>query len=138
MYLDGLMRVFQGTRIRLSNLIASIVLVELLILQFRLLSFTLVAVFGLLYSLCPVCRSWRSIKIGCMVLIMSLFLPFDIALGDYHWGIRRGASSGGPHLVLFVVGMPTHARIIQEHGEYISAGCSWPAMSPPKWILVWR
>jgi len=65
-------------------------------------------------------------------------LPFDIAIGSFHYGSRRGISTGGPHLVEFVVGLPMHGRLIERYGEYISGGCAWPAAFPPRWILVWN
>ena len=122
----------------LPTLIAVTILAELSFFQFRLLSFTVIALAGLLFAAWPRWRSNGFRIVVSAVLLVSLFLPFDIALGNYHWGTRRGTSPRGAHFVLFVVGMPMDALIIKEYGEYISAGCAWPSAFPPKWVLVWN
>ena len=124
--------------IPLWKVVSLSIAIAVVILQFRLLSFTLIAIFGLLVACCAPCRHKGFIIPASMVLAVSLFLPFDIALGGYHFGSRRGTSSGGPHLVEFVVGLPMHTLLIEECGEYIAGGCAWPAVFPPRWILVWN
>ena len=106
------------------------------LLQWRLLGFALL---GIAVALCaiPALRRARYLVVMASVITVSLFLPFDVALGSFHYGSRWGTSSGGPHFVRFVVGMPRHTRLIQTHGEYVSGGCSFPAAIPPRWIWVW-
>jgi hypothetical protein len=128
----------QPKKIPLWKAVGCGVLLAVILLQFRLLSFTLIAIFGSLIACLAPCRSLVFTIPAALVVALSLFLPFDIALGNYHFGSRRGTSSGGPHFVRFVVGMPMHTRLIERYGEYVSAGCAWPAAFPPRWILVWN
>lgn len=124
-----------GTNIKI---VVVVTLLEISVFQWRLLSFCILAVLIMTLALYPPSRrSWFSVA-GAVVLAVSLFLPFDIAVGSYHYGMRVGMSSGGPHLVEFVVGMPMHTRLIENYGEYISGGCTWPVPIPPRWILVWN
>jgi hypothetical protein len=127
----------QARRIPLDRIIVAGIAGLLLLFPLRLLSFVLLAVFGILVASFARCRQKQFLLPAAAVLAVSLFLPFDVTLGGYYFGVRRGTSSGGPHLVPFVVGMPMPTHLIQHHGEYISAGCMWPALPPPQWILVW-
>lgn len=125
----------RGTLIKIVVVVA---LLEFCVFQWRLLSFCILGVVLTAIALCPSSRRvWLSVG-GAVVLAVSLFLPFDVAIGSYHYGMRMGTSPGGPHLVEFVVGMPMHTRLIENYGEYISGGCTWPAAFPPRWILVWN
>lgn len=114
-----------------------VVVLPVVLLQFRLLSFILIAIGILLVAGFTPCRRRLFVIPAATIIAISLFLPFDIALGSYHFGSRRGTSSGSPHFVPFVVGMPMHTRLIERYGEYVTAGCTWPALLPPRWILVW-
>ena len=122
----------------ISDAIAIALVSAVILLQFRLLSFCIIALLAMLLIFWPRCRRKLFVIPAAIVVAVSLFLPFDIAIDSYHFGSRRGTSPGGPHFVRFVVGMPMHTRLIQKYGEYISAGCSWPAAFPPRWILVWN
>jgi len=113
------------------------ILALVLLLQFRLLSFCITVAFAVVLTLLPNLRRRRFIIPAAAIVAISLFLPFDIAIGGYHFGSRRATSPRGPHFVRFVVGMPMHTRLIQTYGEYISAGCAWPSIFPPKSVLVW-
>lgn len=113
------------------------VALAVVLLQFRLLSLTLIAIGVLLVAGLTPCRRRLFVIPAAAIIAISLFLPFDVALGSYHFGSRRGASSGSPHFVPFVVGMPMHTRLVERYGEYVTAGCTWPALLPPRWILVW-
>jgi len=105
--------------------------------QFRLLSFGLLALGVGAFCVVRHCRR-ESVTIAMLaVVVVSLFLPVDVAIGSFHFGVRHGTSSGGPHLVR-VVDYPFRAEtLIESYGEYIVAGCGRPALSPPKWMLVW-
>lgn len=112
------------------------VALAVVLLQFRLLSFTLIAMGVLLVAGFTPCRRRLFMIPAAVIIAISLFLPFDVALGSYHFGSRRGTSSGGPHFVRFVVGHPRNARLTERHSEYVTAG-TWLAPLPPRWILVW-
>jgi len=107
-------------------------------LQFRLLTFCILALLMVMFFLVPRLRQTRCFMAAGILVVVSMVLPFDVAIGSFHYGQRRGTSSGGPHLVEFVVGMPMHTRLIERYGEYISSGCAWPVAYPPRWILVWN
>ena len=109
-----------------------------LLLQFRLLTICIVLVLAFAFALRPNLRRRRFAIPAVVVVVISMLLPFDVALGSFHYGSRRGTSTGGPHLVEFVVGMPMHARLIERYGEYVSGGCTWSVVYPPRWILVWN
>ncbi|MEY2465532.1 MAG: hypothetical protein QOD03_53 [Verrucomicrobiota bacterium] len=101
------------------------VALTVIFLQFRLLSFILIFLSGVSAICFATCRR-RLFTIPAMIVIgISLFLPFDIALGSFHFGLREGTTSGGPHFVRFVVGFPKHTELIERYGEYVSAGCAW-------------
>ena len=121
---------------RVSRAVAAGLFLAAVLMQWRLLGFALLASAGALCAI-PALRRARFRVVMALVITVVLFLPFDVALGSFHYGSRRGSSSGGPHLVRFVVGMPRHTRLIQTHGEYISGGCAWGAPIPPRWIWVW-
>ena len=108
-----------------------------LLLQFRLLTICIVLVFALAFGFIAHLRRRRFAIPAIVVVVVSMFLPFDVAIGSFHYGSRRGTSIGGPHLVEFVVGMPMHTRLIERYGEYVSGGCTWSVVYPPRWILVW-
>jgi len=128
-------RMRRGT---LVKIVVVVTLLELCVFQWRLLAFCILAVLLTTLAVYPSSRrSWFSVA-AAVVLVVSLFLPFDVAIGSFHYGMRMGASPGGPHFVEFVVGMPMHTRLIEDYGEYISGGCTWPAVFPPRWILVWN
>jgi hypothetical protein len=110
----------------------------LLLLQFRFLAICIVAILTLFFILVPRLRNRRWLIPAIGVVTISMVLPFDVALGSFHYGSRRGTSPGGPHFVHFVVGMPMHTRLIERYGEYISGGCTWPVLYPPRTILVWN
>src|SRR5262249_49284530 len=110
----------------------------LAVCQLRLLSFVLLGLFAVAYAVVPFTRQGWCFAAATAALVISLFLPFDVALGNCHFGSREGTSSGGPHFVRFIVGKPRHGRLIETYGEYITAGCSWPSLVPPEWILVWN
>ena len=109
-----------------------------LLLQFRLLTICIVLVLALALALLPYLRRRRFVIPAVVLVVVSMLLPFDIALGSSHYGSRRGTSTGGPHFVEFVVGMPMHTRLIERYGEYVSGGCTWSVVYPPRWILVWN
>ena len=113
-------------------------ILAVLLLQFRLLTFCLLAILVPLFLFVPMLRIKRLVIPAVAVVIVSMILPYDIALGSFHYGSREGTSTGGPHFVRFVVGMPMHTRLIQRDGEYISGGCTWPVLYPPESILVWN
>src|SRR4026207_260635 len=73
-----------------------------LLVQFRFLTLCL----GLALFLVFVCLArWRRKRWfvpAALLVCLSLFSPVDIALGSFHYGLRRGTSAGGPHLVEFV------------------------------------
>jgi hypothetical protein len=127
----------QTRKIPLDSVIGVGIVLAVLFLQFRLLSFSLIAVSVALVACFARCRSKSFVIPAIVALAISLFLPFDIALGSYHFGTRRGRSPGGPHFAEFVVGLPMHTQLIARYGEYISGGCAWPALFPPRWVLVW-
>ena len=108
----------------------------MILLQFRLFSFALLVLAIAPCALATFRRKGYLIVVASVVCVSS-FMPFDVALGSYHVGSRVGTSSGGPHFVRFVVGMPRHTRLLQTYGEYISGGCGSPAIVPPRWIWVW-
>jgi hypothetical protein len=118
--------------------IKSGIVLAVLLVQFRLLTICLAVIFGITFLLAPRLRLKRWMIPATVVIVISMLLPFDVALGNFHYGTRRGTSKGGPHLVLFVVGMPMHTKLIKEYGEYVSGGCAWPALYPPGWIFVWN
>ena len=118
--------------------LATATVLLLAILQFRLLGFCLLLLFGVIFAFWRRSRSKRVIYFGGMLIIASLFLPCDIAIGSYHFGSRHGKSRGGPNFVTFTVGMPMHTLLIRRYGEYISGRCVWPAIFPPNWVLVWN
>ena len=109
-----------------------------LLLQFRLLTICIVTALTLWLILFPRFRNRHWIIPAVTVAAVSMFLPFDVALGSFHYGSRVGTSPGGPHFVQFVVGMPKHTRLIERYGEYISGGCTWQVLYPPRTILVWN
>ena len=128
-----------GTRaVTLPGLLGVILLVSATLTQLRLLSFALLLFFGVLYAFWPRCRHSWGMVVGCVIFVVSLFLPFDVAFGTYYWGHRSGSSPGGPHFVRFVVGYPKHTYLLRTYGEYIGGGCTWPAIIPPGWVLVWN
>jgi hypothetical protein len=114
------------------------VVLAVLLLQFRLLTICIVGVLVLLFIFFPRCRNRRWLFPAGVVALISMFLPFDVALGSFHYGSHEGTSPGGPHFVHFVVGMPMHTRLIERYGEYISGGCTWSVVYPPRTILVWN
>jgi hypothetical protein len=128
----------QKHRLTLGDAIAINLTGAVVLLQFRLLSFCLIALGAVLLAFMPRLRCKPFCILTAIVIGVSLFLPFDVAVGSYHFGSRRGTSPGGPHFVRFVVGMPKHSRLIQTYGEYVTAGCAWPAAIPPRWTLVWN
>jgi hypothetical protein len=128
----------QRRKIRIHNVIAAVAFASFVLLQFRLLSFCCILVLAMLFVAFPNCRREWYVVLAIILVLIASVLPFDVAVGSYHLGTRRGTSTGGPHLVLFVVGMPMHTRLIEAYGEYISAGCASPNLFPPKWILVWN
>ena len=109
-----------------------------LLLQFRLFTICVVAVLALWLILFSRFRTRRWVIPAVVLVAVSMFLPFDVAIGSFHYGSRMGTSSGGPHFVRFVVGMPMHTRLIERYGEYISGGCTWSVLYPPRTILVWN
>lgn len=121
-----------------GSAIAVLLVGAVILLQFRLLSFCLLALLAVFLIFWPRCRYKLFVIPATIGVAVSLFLPFDITIGSYYFGSRRGTSQGGPHFVRFVVGLPMHTRLIQNYGEYMTAGCTWPAMFPPRWILVWN
>ena len=112
------------------------VVAVMFLLQWRLLSFALL---GLAMVPCALAlfRRKKYLRVAAWVVCASSFLPFDVALGNYHVGSRYGTSPGGPHFVRFVVGMPRRAYLLRTYGEYISAGCVSSNLFPPQWIWVW-
>ena len=110
----------------------------ILLLQFRLLTMCIVAVLALWFIFFPRFRTRRWFMLAGGLVTASMLLSFDVAIGSFHYGSRRGTSPGGPHFVRFVVGMPMHTRLIERYGEYISGGCTWPVLYPPRTILVWN
>ena len=108
-----------------------------LLLQFRLLTICIVFVLALAFAFLPYLRQRRFVIPAVVLAAVSMLLPFDVAIGSFHYGSRRGTSTGGPHLVEFVVGMPMHTSLIERYGEYVSGGCTWSVLYPPRWILVW-
>ncbi len=114
-----------------------VVFIAISVFQFRLLGVTILCLLALLYAFYPFYRQrWCLITAG-IAFAVSLLLPFDVALGSYYPGSRRGIGTSGPHFVRFVDGMPRHTYLIQTYGEYMGGGCSWPGVFPPRWILVW-
>jgi hypothetical protein len=128
----------QKHRLTAPHVIAFVMTGVVVLLQFRLLSFCLIGLLTVLLAFWPFFNRKKFLIPAALVLALTLFVPFDIALGSYHFGVRQGASPGGPHLVRFGVGKPGRTHLIHEYGEYISAGCTWPAVFPPEWILVWN
>jgi len=109
-----------------------------LLLQFRFLTICIVLILTFAFGFFRNLRH-RHFFIPAVVLVtVSMVLPFDVAIGNFHYGSRHGTSTGGPHLVEFVVGMPMHTRLIEHYGEYASGGCGWSVLYPPRWILVWN
>lgn len=109
-----------------------------LVLQFRLLTICIVFVLALAFGFLSHLRRRRFVIPATAVVVVSMLLPFDVALGSFQYGSRSGRSTGGPHLVKFVVGKPMHTRLIERYGEYVSGGCTWSVLYPPRWILVWN
>jgi hypothetical protein len=106
------------------------------LLQPRLLTLVLL---GLAVAPCALARFRRKgyLIVATAVLCVSMFLPFDIALGSYHFGSRRGTSPGGPHFVRYVRGMARDSYLIKTYGEYITGGCMGVGIISPQWIWVW-
>jgi hypothetical protein len=69
------------------------------------------------------------------IFFATLFVPIDIDVGG--WYDRRGATPGGIHFVRNIPGMPMHTLLIEQYGEYISAGCCAGDFEP-RWVLVWN
>lgn len=109
-----------------------------LLVQFRLLTICIVFVLAVAFAFLPRVRQRPFIIPAVVVVVVSMLLPLDVAIGGFHYGSRIGTSKGGPHLVKFVVGMPMHSRLIERYGEYVSGGCTWSVVYPPMWILVWN
>jgi hypothetical protein len=121
-----------------AAVLGTIVLAGLTLIQLRVLSFVLLWVLGAVYVFHQHYHYPRTTAALWVAFLLSVFIPVDVALGSFYWGYRVGASPGGPHFVTFVVGKPAHTRLLQTYGEYISGGCMFPALIPPRWILVWN
>jgi hypothetical protein len=109
-----------------------------LLIQFRLLSICIVFVLALAFALFPQLRRRHFVAPAVVVVVISMVLPFDVAMGSFHYGSRRGRTTGGPHLVEFVIGLENPTGLIERYGEYVSGGCTWSAVYPPRLILVWN
>lgn len=123
------------------GVVAAIVLPIVLMLflrQFRLLSFGLLALAAVVSSAFRHCRREPVAIPTLAVIVASLFLPIDVAIGPFHFGRRHGTSSGGPHWVRVVDHPFRPETLIERHGEYIVAGCGRPALYTPNWMLVWN
>jgi len=107
------------------------------VLQFRLLGFALLSL-AIAFRFVNFRFDSKWLRISVEVLfLLALFSPVDVALGGFDWGRRIGTSSGRPHLAPFVVGKPATGRLLQQHNEFIAAGCTWVTPLPPTWVLVW-
>src|SRR6266478_34609 len=107
----------------------------LVLAQFRLLTLFIIALVGLLFISFPRSRQRIFIIPAAIIVIVSMFLPFDVALGSWHYGTRVGSGTGGPHFVKFSYGLTSDEHLIKAYGECIDNGCTPPSMFPPKWIL---
>jgi hypothetical protein len=114
------------------------IVLVLFLRQFRLLSFSLLVIAAAAFCVFRRCRR-ESVAIPALaVVVASLFVPFDIAIGSLLVGSRHGTSAGGAHWVK-VVDYPLRPEaLIEKYGEYIIAGCGRPALAPPRWMLVWN
>jgi hypothetical protein len=128
--------VLTGKTVRNAVFIAAIA--GFVLAQFRLLSLFIIVVITLICLCFPGSRRKRFLIPAATVVAIAMFLPFDVALGGWHYGMRVGRSSGGPHLVRFSYGFTSDAALIGAYGECITTGCCPPCMFPPKWILVWN
>jgi hypothetical protein len=106
--------------------------------QFRQVTVSIIALVTLLCICFPRSRRRAFLIPAAIIVFVSMFLPFDVALGSWHYGTRVGHSPGGPHFVRFSYGLTSHTHLIKAYGECIDNGCTPPSMFPPKWILVWN
>jgi hypothetical protein len=70
-----------------------------LFLQFRLLTICIIAFITLCFIGLPRLRGTRWVLPAGIVVVASMLVPFDVAIGSFHYRSRRGTSSGGPHFV---------------------------------------
>lgn len=108
------------------------------LLGFRLLSLCTLGIIVLLFAFVPRWRRKRLVLLGAIVVVIPMLLPFDTAAGPWHYGMREGRSSGGPHFVRFTVGFGADTAAVRRYGECIHSGCSSISIVPPRWILVWN
>jgi len=106
--------------------------------QFRILSMLLIALIVLLSVCIPRFRRKVILIPAVIFVLVTMFLPFDVALGTWHYGTHVGSVSHGPRFVRFFYGYGSGISLGQDAGEWISTGCCPPSMFPPRWILLWN
>jgi len=112
--------------------------VAALLIQFRFLSIALCVLFCSAYFIVkPSHRKWL-VALGCAAIAVSMFLPFDVALGSYTGGLRLGRGPRGPHFVRVFFGFRNDNQLVGRYGEIITSGGAPSSLVPPKWILVWN